>query len=113
MTFIYTVVDNENIYPNAFVTYKEALDAVKEKNVDWNEDEENEIDVEEGHKLNKTAKPNPNITELYIEKGIYIFIHKLLLKKSKPILLKKSKPTRRHSIGGAYPKKNTSRKTEK
>ena len=99
MKFVYTIVENGEAYPNAFTSYNDALDEVKKKHADWRDNEEDDVDVEEGHKIGKKRNGDPNITELYIEKEIYIFIYKLKLA---------SKPFRRHSIGGKYYKKNVS-----
>jgi hypothetical protein len=89
MKFIYTIVENGETYPNAFTSYNDALDEVKKKHYDWRDNEEDEVNVEEGHKIGK-INDNPNITELYIEKEIFIYIYKLTLA---------SKQLRRHSIG--------------
>jgi len=95
--FVYAIVENGKLYPNAFTNYKDALDEVKKKYEDWNDNEDNEVDVEEGTKLGNKKNGDPNITELYIEKGIHIFIHKLPL----------NSPT----LGGRrYRKKNASTK---
>jgi hypothetical protein len=88
---VYAILINCDILPNYFNTYKEALDEVKTLYPDWDDryDEDgtenqyaiNKVEVEEGHKMNKASKEmNPNITELYIEKEICIYIHKLVLK---------------------------------
>ena len=88
---IYAILVNCEILPNYYNTYKEALDEVKTLYPDWDDryDEEgnknqysiNKVEVKEGHKMNKDSEDtNPNITELYIEKGIHISIHKLVLK---------------------------------
>jgi hypothetical protein len=78
------------LLPHYFNTYKKALDEVKKMYPDWddryNEDGTpdiytiNKVDVKEGHKIGESTDPNPNITELYIERGIHIYIHKLLVK---------------------------------
>jgi hypothetical protein len=96
--FIYTIIDENNkAYPVAFTSYDDALNKIKkvQDNLrdtkgyeDWRDNDLNEIDVKEGNKINKDNK-NPNETELYIEKGMYISIYKLELK---PKLI------RRHSI---------------
>ena len=39
----------------------------------------NKVDVGEGHKKNGKIEGNSNLTELYIENGIHISIHKLIL----------------------------------
>jgi hypothetical protein len=85
---VYAILINHNLSPNYFNTYKEALDEVKTLYPDWDDryDEDgnenqysiNKVEVEEGHKMSKDS--DPNITELYIEKGIHIYIHKLILK---------------------------------
>lgn len=62
---IYVVIENGKAYADAYKTYKEAVDAVKQKHVDDLENDCNELDVEE--------KP---VTYLYIEKGIHIYIHR-------------------------------------
>jgi len=91
MEYVYIIVENGEVYlPNAFTSYKDALDEVKKKYdklrddegyEDWRDNEENEVDVEEGHKVYKVkGNTNPNITELYIEKEIKINIYKLEVK---------------------------------
>jgi hypothetical protein len=84
----YAILINCELLPNYFNTYKEALDEVKTLYPDWDDryDEDgnenqysiNKVEVEEGHKMNKDS--DSNITELYIEKEICIYIHKLVLK---------------------------------
>ena len=86
---IYAILAEGTLLPNYFNTYKKALDEVKRLYPDWDDryDEDgekeeyaiNEVDVKEGHKLNKNIKDD-NLTELYIEKGINISIHKLEVK---------------------------------
>ena len=86
---IYAILVNCELFPNYFNTYKEALDEVKNMYPDWDDsyDEDgkynqyaiNKVEVKEGHKMNKDLD-DANITELYIEKGIHISIHKLVLK---------------------------------
>ena len=85
---VYAILINCELLPNYFSTYKEALDEVMMQYPDWDDryDEDgkynkytiNKVEVEEGHKMSKDS--DTNITELYIEKGIHIFIHKLVLK---------------------------------
>jgi hypothetical protein len=55
------------------------LRIVLKKYDDWKDNEENIINVNESYKINKNNKDS-NITELYIEKEIYIFIYKLIVK---------------------------------
>jgi len=86
---VYAILVNCELLPNYFNTYKEALDEVKILYPYWDDryDEDgkynqysiNKVEVKEGHKMNKDSE-DANITELYIEKGIYISIHKLILK---------------------------------
>jgi hypothetical protein len=85
---VYAILINCELLPNYFNTYEEALDEVKMLYPDWDDryDEDgkynqytiNKVEVEEGHKMSKDS--DTNITELYIEKGIHISIHKLVLK---------------------------------
>ena len=82
---------------NYFNTYNDALAEVKRKfSDDWddsldeygdvNEYRNNKVDVGEGHKMPRRAgsedpaSNDPNLTELYIEKGINIYIRKLVEK---------------------------------
>ena len=77
--FIYIVIENNELYPDAYLRYEDAVAAVKEKHkeeieeeLQWLEENPgyrgcNDIDVPE-------AKDGP--TCLYIEKGIHIYIHK-------------------------------------
>ena len=86
---VYAILVNGELLPKYFSTYKEALDEVMMQYPDWDDryDEDgkynqyaiNKVEVEEGHKMSKDSD-DANITELYIEKGIYISIHKLVLK---------------------------------
>lgn len=69
MQQVYIIIENGVSYPNAYFSYNLAVNAVKLKYTDWDENSINEIDVPE----NKSD----GITELYIEKGIYITIYKL------------------------------------
>ena len=69
MEQVYIVVENGVSYPNAYFSYSLAVNAVKLKHDDWDSNPINEIDVPENN--------SSNITELYIEKGIYITIYKL------------------------------------
>ena len=82
---VYAILADRELLPNYFNTYKKALDEVMIRYPDWDEDGNydahaiNKVAVEEGHKINKDLK-DANITELYIEKGINISIHKLVVK---------------------------------
>lgn len=83
--------DGNVLLPNYFNSYKKAVDEVKRRYEDWDDryDEDgdeseytsNEVDVPEGHKIDKKNKSNDeNLTELYIEPGINIHIRKLTVK---------------------------------
>ena len=87
---VYAILAEGKLVPNYFTTYREALDEVKRMYPEWDDryDEDgeyyeegaiNEVDVEEGHKVDKKSKDD-NLTELYIEKGINIYIRKLVVK---------------------------------
>jgi ActR/RegA family two-component response regulator len=84
MDYAYVVIENGESYPVAYTTYAAAVKAVKEKHCeylcDWIkqmgrlEDIENilaNINVPENTEKNKSC--------LYIEKGIHIMIHKLII----------------------------------
>jgi hypothetical protein len=75
--YVYIVIENGISYSNGYINYNSAINAVKEKYVDWDSDEINEVDVSEGHKIYNKKNIDPNKTELYIEKQIYITIYKL------------------------------------
>lgn len=88
---MYIVVDENNkAYPNAFSTYYEALNEVKrtldtlhvtEGYTEWRDDCSSQIHVKEGHKVIKENKgKDPHITELYLEKGMFIHIYKIQTK---------------------------------
>jgi hypothetical protein len=48
---------------------------------EWRDDDCSQIDVGEGHKVIKKNKgKDPHITELYLEKGMFIFIYKVNVK---------------------------------
>ena len=86
---VYAILAENELFPNYFNTYKKALDEVKKLYPEWDDryDEDgkedeyalNEVDVNEGHKIDKKSK-DENLTELYIEKGINIYIRKLVVK---------------------------------
>jgi hypothetical protein len=91
MSNIYIVFDEDNkAYPNAYATYKEALNAVKQRldvlhiekgYTEWRDDCLSQIHVNEGHKVIKENKgKDPHITELYLEKGMFIHIYRLNMK---------------------------------
>ena len=82
---VYAILAEGELLPNYFNTYKKALDEVKRVYPDWDDryDEDgdaneyaiNEVDVKEGNKIDDV-----NLTQLYIEKGITIYIRKLVVK---------------------------------
>jgi len=83
MNPIYVVVENGECYPKAYITYDAAVKAVKEKHVEYIEERIKELayleDIE--HMLadiNVIEDKVKGISHLYIEKGINIFIHRLL-----------------------------------
>jgi len=91
MSHVYIVFDENNrAYPDAFTTYEEALDEVKrrldilhitEGYTEWRDDCLSQIHVKEGHKVIKENKgKDPHITELYLEKDMFIHIHRLNMK---------------------------------
>jgi hypothetical protein len=96
--------DGVKLLPNYFGTYKKAVDEVKILYPEWDDryDEDdgslkeyptiNKVEVEEGHKMDGT-RGDPNLTELYIERGIYIYIR---------ILVKNPKETFPPAAGGGY-----------
>jgi len=85
---VYAILAEGELLPNYFTTYEEALAEVKRKYPDWDDRIEddgtvnqyaiNKVEVEEGHKMNGTFEGDPNVTGLYIEKEIYIYIQKLV-----------------------------------
>ena len=82
--------DGVELLPKYFGTYKKALDEVKIQYPDWDdryEDDgslktyktENKVEVGEGYKMKDRAiGGDPNLTELYIERGVNISIHRLV-----------------------------------
>ena len=91
MSNVYVVFDeNGRAYPNAFLTYEEALNEVKRTldilhitkgYTEWRDDCSSQIHVREGHKVIKENKgKDPHITELYLEKGMFIRINRLNVK---------------------------------
>ena len=79
MEFIYIVIENGEAYPNAYKTYKAAVKAV---NIKHQEELDSQIEELPEYKNSIIADVNPEesgngTTQLYIEKGIAILIHKL------------------------------------
>jgi hypothetical protein len=78
MDFIYVVIENGDPYPVAYKTYDQAVESVKAKHKETL-DEDLKYSEEYGESCHEVdvpeAKKGPS--HLYIEKGIYIEIHKL------------------------------------
>lgn len=81
--------DGVELLPKYFSTYNKALDEVKIKYPDWDDRNDhdgsvnkysiNKVVVEEGHKMSDMARGgDPNLTELYIERGVNISIRRLV-----------------------------------
>jgi len=85
MEYIYIVVENGEPYPLSFKNYKLAVEAVKKKHKHYLEEQ-----IKEQYDLvmieliladiNVSENIEKNMTQLYIEKGINIEIHKLPIK---------------------------------
>ena len=102
------------LLPNYFDTYKNAVDVVKRKYPDWDDrfDDDNcaktystnnKVEVEEGHKMDGT-RGDPNLTELYIEKEVYISIRRLV---------KKPRQTAEAPFGGGYTRRRQIKRNTK
>jgi len=82
---VYVILINCELLPNYFNTYEEALDEVMMRYPDW-DDRYDKDGTENKYAINKVEvkegqdSEDENITQLYIEKGIHISIHKLVLK---------------------------------
>jgi hypothetical protein len=107
--------DGVKLLPNYFSTYQDALDKVKKLYRDvWDDRFEedgtvniysnNKVEVGEMHKADGTFGGDRNLTELYIERGIFISIRKLV-----------KKPTRASAAaaGGGYSRKRHSKRNTK
>ena len=79
MAFVYVVVENGDVYPTAFTTYAAAQQAAYEKHKEELDRQIKEAPEYEDQILNDiTPSENPSgKTDLYVEKGINIEIHKL------------------------------------
>ena len=85
MEYIYIVVENGKPYPVAFKNYKSAVKAVREKHKEYLEEQIKELHELDMIKsvladINVSENTEKNMTQLYIEKGINIEIHKLPIK---------------------------------
>lgn len=76
---IYIVVENGDPYLSAYTTYDKAVNAVKEKHKETLEEDLKWVGVEGMQSVNVIDVPENKTgpTELYIEKGISIYIYKL------------------------------------
>ena len=119
---VYTILiqseEGVELLPNYFNTYNNALAEVKRKFSEiWDDRFEedgtvniysnNKVEVGEGHKANGTFGGDLNLTELYIEKGIFISIRKLV-----------KKPTRASrasaaAAGGGYSRRRQGKRNTK
>jgi len=99
------------LLPKYFSTYDNALTEAKRKySEEWDDRFEadgtvniysnNKVEVGEGHKANGTFGGDPNLTELYIERGIYISIRRL-------VKIVKKRTRTRATVGGYSRKRNT------
>lgn len=76
----YVIVENGEVYPNIYTTYKMCVDAVKEKHREHIEEHIKQCRLEDIEAIlgDINVPENPSgKTNLYIEKGINIEIHKL------------------------------------
>lgn len=79
MEFVYAIVENGVAYPKAYTTYAAAVKAANDKH---KEELEEQIRENPEYKDEVFSDMNPTenasgATQLYIEKGIIILIHKL------------------------------------
>jgi len=82
MEFIYIIVENGEPYLTTFKNYKSAVIAVKEKHKEYLEERIKELHHLDSIELvladiNVQENTEKNITYLYIEKGIHIYIYRL------------------------------------
>jgi len=82
MEYIYFIVENGEPYLATFKNYKSAVEAVKEKHREYLQERIKELyhlDMIESvlADVNVPENTTKNITYLYIEKGIHIYIYKL------------------------------------
>ena len=84
MESVYVVIENGESYPVVYTTYKTAVCAVKDKHRELIESQIKEVqylDMIESilADINVPENKETNMTRLYIEKGINIIIHKLII----------------------------------
>ncbi len=80
---IYIIIENGIPYPNAYTSYKSAVNVVKEKHKEYLREQIRELDdfdmIENVlSNINVDEDIETGISKLYIEKGINIEIYKLL-----------------------------------
>lgn len=83
----YVIVENGEVYPYLYISYKSAVKAVKEKHKEFLEERIKDLydlDMIESTlaDINVPENTETSMTRLYIEKGINIEIHKLSLAES-------------------------------
>jgi len=79
MEFVYVIVENGDAYPKAYMTYATAVKAANDKHKEAMEEqtkENPEFKDEVFGDMNPAENPS-GTTQLYVEKGINILIHKL------------------------------------
>jgi hypothetical protein len=82
MEYIYIVIENSDLYPSAFITYKSAMLSIKEKHQEYLKELikelDNFFDIEcLINNINVPENTETGVSRLYIEKGINIEIHKI------------------------------------
>ena len=79
MESVYVVVENGEVYPAVYSTYLLAKTAVMTTHREELEEQEREAAAENLESASDVDVPESStgVTQLYIEKGIQIFIHKL------------------------------------
>jgi hypothetical protein len=87
MEYIYIIVENGEPYLTTFKNYKSAVISVKEKHKEYLEErikELHDLDMIESvlAEINVKENTETNITLLYIEKGINIYIYRLPINNS-------------------------------
>lgn len=83
MPSIYIIVENGDIYPDTYSSYKAAVAGVKARHVEELERQIHEVQhldmVEEILSQINVAESADGKTHLYIEKGINIYIHRMTI----------------------------------
>lgn len=82
MESIYIVIENGEVYPSAFITYKSSVMSIKEKHREYLEEQIKELtnlfEIENLlDNINVPENTETGVSRLYIEKGINIEIHKI------------------------------------